>query len=74
MLEKVVNLNQWISIRDQKPLEGQLVLITDGKLIEACEHWDPKWKRIFGDDEITHWMPLPALPGKENETHDKRTI
>ena len=31
------------------------------------------WAWNFEDHEITHWMPLPELPGKE-EHHDKRTV
>lgn len=32
----------------------------------------PAWEWAFKGYEITHWMPLPTLPGKEVITNDRQ--
>ena len=44
-----------------------------GYLWEGYGFESPEWEWGFNDYEITHWMLLPELPGKE-EHHDKRTV
>ena len=79
-LEKAVSLPQWISLKDQEPPKGRSVLITDGKLMAVVSWRNcytdgtPIWElegvggyeveTDWEDSEITHWMPLPELPGK----------
>ena len=61
------------------PLESPWVLATDGKemfvahfrLWPETEAWegDAGWE-VWGPDgydhEVTHWMPLPPLPGEDS--------
>jgi len=62
----------WISVKDKLPDDND-VLVTDGNftdlaIIRRTENgwfWD-----VYGEDvevdEITHWMPIPKLPKKNN--------
>ena len=64
---------QWVSIKNRLPEKNHGVLITDGEtIVTACldkwGHWAEhgfsgyEWDFILG--EVTHWMPLPDLPGR----------
>lgn len=71
-------MSKWISVKDELPEENQGVLITDGDIITAAyldlwgtdddPHWGGQgfsgyeWEWDFSNNEITHWMPLPAPP------------
>lgn len=64
-------MGEWISIKDQLPAEGQLVIIstltgvTAGRLVDDAGHrfwsWDKFDFVIINMHEVLHWMPLPAL-------------
>ena len=65
---------QWISVKDALPPENgktqQSVSVwaTDGLTSgEFRYNFDTKtWTNVWGDPfDITHWMALPPLPGKE---------
>ena len=58
------------------------ILVTDGKIIvvvERGEYWrggdrtwpvgfgGDDWEWDFGWEDITHWMPLPPLPGEQGK-------
>lgn len=57
-------------------MEGEGVLITDGKDISTAEiepgsagyswgahgFWGYDWTFYFDPEKVTHWMPLPELP------------
>lgn len=38
---------------------------------KTVERWKYHWGRIYDGPEITHWMPLPAPPGKDNNVPTK---
>lgn len=48
----------WIDIKEENPPKKRRVLVTDGKTINIMTD--------FGHLNITHWMPLPGLPGEED--------
>lgn len=68
--------NEWVSVEERLPENGQIVLFhqKDG-FIYCAEYFvgkelmSPEW--IIDNDSwnakvVTHWMPLPAPPEKEN--------
>jgi len=73
---------KWISIKDRLPDVKVEVLVTDGIGISIAEQWSTRsgW-HVFcaictedathfldtGLEKITHWMPLPPLPGDDND-------
>ena len=69
----------WISVKDELPDFGERVIVTDGVFVgEAYLNSNGKWIRYCGsfyEDgdleellgiKITHWMPMPIPPKKEN--------
>jgi hypothetical protein len=74
-------MSEWISLKDQEPPKGKPVLITDGndRVVAFLDGYykdgTALWRlegvggyeveRDFEDKDITHWMALPELPGKE---------
>lgn len=71
---------EWISIKEKLPLNGDsYLLVTNGRDVWLGD-FDPrphvrqneKWGVVyngappFDSTEITHWMPLPPLPTKED--------
>lgn len=57
--------NGWVSVKGRLPGWGQ-VLVTDGCTVTVTTA-----ANVTADGEgITHWMPLPAPPGKEAPPHD----
>ena len=68
-------VQQWISVKDEMPEQGQKVLVFRPHAHEK-PYKDPNYKicTYAGEDifinshfehEITHWMPLPKPPTKE---------
>ena len=60
----------WLTVAEATPAVGQLVAVhSPGAMI--CDVWPARYTRFgnfdagggwFEQDEITHWMPLPAGP------------
>ena len=72
---KAQAVQQWISVKDEMPEQGQKVLVFRPYAHEK-PYKDPNYKicTYAGEDifinshfeyEITHWMPLPKPPTKE---------
>ena len=66
--------NEWVSVEERLPEEKQRVIV-------RCEHvgtsvgwilWG-KWMTDIGPHagDVTHWMLLPAPPGKDNNVPTK---
>lgn len=73
-------MTEWISVKDRLPDGDDGVLVTDGENITAASlgagliagrlWWATH--HIYGNDaavefdsNVTHWMPMPPLPAKE---------
>lgn len=60
--------NQWISIKDRFPEDGQDILIYKPGSPIATGLFNKKKNEFWCDvlssnlDGVTHWMPLPAPP------------
>lgn len=70
----VAQIPLWFPAREELPGEDESVLVTDGGSIgEAIMCEGDKWRLFTVNglsapakrDEITHWMPMPELPGDE---------
>lgn len=62
-IEEAPTLTQhamWISVKDRLPQTGT-ILATDGRVVITA----PASSVTADGPAITHWMPLPELPGKE---------
>ena len=64
--------NEWVSVEDYLPSDGERVIATDGHFVgEAYLDCYGVWCRSYGmrwdmfETEVTHWMSLPA-------PHDRR--
>lgn len=61
--------NEWISVEDRLPEFDERVFVTDGFYVgEGYINPSAQWFRSNGFQrlsDITHWMPLPAPPEKE---------
>lgn len=71
---------EWVSVKDELPEEGEKVLTIDFskpefleyridytiKLEDIKEHY--LWACRFADEynKVTHWMPLPVPPNKND--------
>lgn len=53
----------WISVEERLPEEEDLYIVSNGKETSVAYWVEDAWDS-FGD-VITHWMPLPAAPRKE---------
>lgn len=64
-----VTVQEWISVKDGLPEEGEDVLVYRGSgcNVEALESVSRKyWENdIFSYCRVTHWMPLPQPPKGE---------
>lgn len=56
-------MNEWISVKDRVPAEGELVIAVVngiyGKYVKILG-WDIEYFSICRT--VTHWMPIPDLP------------
>ncbi len=61
---------KWISIEDEKPTKNEVqFLFTDGKNIVLTRYNPEGWFKEFlnfPENGVTHWMPLPKLPSKND--------
>lgn len=60
---------EWVLIKEILPEQGEDVLLFDGGQIYFGYYSEISEKFIVGDDKVnisdfTHWMKLPAFPGK----------
>jgi hypothetical protein len=66
---------EWISVDDRLPEDYTWVLCYGDSAISTCgyskregfNHWDLKRAPGLNTDDITHWMPLPKPPMKQNK-------
>ena len=72
---------QWISVKDRLPEEDIAVLVYGQVLndppdvigvrrrYKGDQEWKYTWESedgfIYREDDVTHWMPLPAAPKEE---------
>lgn len=56
--------NQWIPVEGELPKESGWYLVATPTLNSKIDvaFWDGKWFRLI---TITHWMPMPVPPRKE---------
>lgn len=65
--------NQWIPVKEKLPEEGVVVLVfSEGEPIRTdflvmCS--SPLWGNTltWSHNEVTHWMPLPKPPRKDDK-------
>ena len=57
---------KWIPVEERLPKEDVPVLVVDsrGSKVVAWYSWG-EWFATELETEITHWMPLPLLPGQK---------
>ena len=62
-------LPQWIPVEERLPEENEQVIAYNGVYneIHLCDYHDGMFEDYFGpfNGTITHWMPLPHPPRKE---------
>ncbi|ATF73940.1 DUF551 domain-containing protein [Pasteurella multocida] len=64
---KIVEMNQendWISVKDKLPENGQPILACNNLTMFICKRYNESWFTDIGmhSCEVTHWRPLPSLP------------
>lgn len=77
-MEKMVDVNGWISVKDKSPEINQRVLlatnekrsIVTGYRLSPAGKNEPWFHTDLGlwcgTETVTHWMPLPAAPKEES--------
>jgi hypothetical protein len=74
-MEKMVDVNGWISVKDRLPEVGISVLlivavadggfVTSGWLSPQLQVFECAYGRVYWPEQITNWMPLPEPPKEE---------
>lgn len=63
--------NEWVSVEDRLPEQKHNVLAYSPKSgVAEADYADGVWMQYRWSavmDGVTHWMPLPAPPGKEDQ-------
>lgn len=69
----LIDLYDWFSVEDRYPNDGDSVLTIDSEGVMEVYQYDidwpncfVKWDGIVKVFNITHWMPLPEPPKKED--------
>lgn len=74
-------MNEWISVKDRLPEAETEVLVYHGSAYnQVCNVYvylgGNEWmdgycnKGYTKDEDITHWMPLPASPTEKENKHE----
>ena len=68
-------MSEWISIKDRLPESDKKVLITDGRnmMVSWYYKWNGmiRWVDTLYVRDITHWMPLPEPPKRDDTEYDR---
>lgn len=66
-------MSEWISVKDRLPLKGNPVIVfsrywSANPFIARLRHGEWEGESILSrPDSVTHWMPLPAPPDREEK-------
>ena len=61
-----VTVQQWISVKDMLPEQGQEVIVYSGSVLKPTVFAYQFWNKHYDSwARITHWMPLPQPPKGE---------
>lgn len=62
-----ISVAKWISVKEKLPEPGVDVLTyrEGNDFYEVCYRVRGRWVGESKGNPITHWMPIPAFPGKE---------
>ena len=68
-------MNNWISVKQRRPKEGKLVLVSTGVQVGAGFRRGNTYVYCgFIDGAITHWMPFPDPPTEISIFDKEETI
>lgn len=72
-LEKLLNRTRWIPCSERMPECEQEVLVYAVDMVgstidvDCISEYTQKWRFFDGTFKVTHWMPLPEPPEREEE-------